>query len=154
MDSQTSGNKNIIEIVTNKVVFTLKSKDTFDEHKNNCLEIHCHDEIKESTHNINKVYLKEYTNYELIIESLGSEKIEFYHEDINIRNKVTPVGRKKDLLTGIINFKGSIGYSDLVIKLDNKEYMTVKVQVFPSKLDYEEDYKNILDDINQEIYNL
>ena len=31
--------------------------------------------------------------------------------------------------------------------------MTVKVQVFPSKLDYEEDYKNILDDINQEIYN-
>lgn len=154
MDSQTSGNKNIIEIVTDKIVFTLKSKDTFNEHKNNCLEIHCYDEIKESTHNINKVYLKEYTNYELIIESLGSEKIEFYHEDINIRNKVTPVGRKKDLLTGIINFKGSIGYSDLVINLDNKEYMTVKVQVFPSKLDYEEDYKNILDDINQEIYNL
>lgn len=154
MDSQTSGNKNIIEIVTDKIAFTLKSKDTFNEHKNNCLEIHCHDEIKESTHNISKVYLKEYTNYELIIESLGSEKIEFYHEDINIRNKVTPVGRKKDLLTGIINFKGSIGYSDLVIKLDNIEYMTVKVQVFPSKLDYEEDYKNILDDINQEIYNL
>ena len=37
MDSQTSGNKNIIEIVTDKVVFTLKSKDIFNEYKNDYL---------------------------------------------------------------------------------------------------------------------
>ncbi|MVO71505.1 DUF2357 domain-containing protein [Paeniclostridium sordellii] len=154
MDSQTSGNKNMIEIVTEKIAITLKCKDTFNEYKNDCLKIHCYDEIKECTEKISKIYLKEYTNYELIIESLCSESIEFYHEDINIRNKVTPVGRKRDLQTGIINFKGSIGLSDLVIKLGEKNYMTIQVQVFPSKLDYEEDYKSILDDINQEIYNL
>lgn len=151
---QTSGNKKIIEIVTDKVVFTLKSKNEFNEYKKDCLQINCDDEIKESTENIELIYLKEYTNYELIIESLGDEKIEFHHVDLNIKDKITPAGRRGNLHTGIINFKGNIGKSDLVIKLNDKEYMTIEVEVFPSKLDYEEDYKQLLDDINAEVYNL
>ncbi len=154
MDLQTSGNKNIIEIETEKVAITIKSKDDFNVYKKECLKIKCDDTIKNATDNINYRYLKEYTNYELIIESLCEDSVEFYHEDINILNKVTPVGRKRDIHTGIINFKGNIGYSDLVIRLKNNDYITITVQVFPSKLDYELDYKNILDDISEEIYNL
>lgn len=153
MDSLVFGNK-IIEIETDKILVSLKSKDEFNEYKEDCLKVECCDELKKSIDSISKIYLKEYTNYEIIIESLCDEIAEFYHEDINIRNKVTPVGRSGNLKTGIINFKGSIGYSNLLIKLGNEDYMTIKVQVFPSKIDYEEDYKNILDDINQEIHNL
>ncbi len=154
MDLQTSGNKNEINIETEKVFVTLKTNDCFGEYDNKCFKLTCDDEIINFTAGIEYIYLKEYTDYELIIENLSNEAIEFYHEDLNIRNKITPVGKKGILHTGIINFKGNIGYSNLVIKINNKDYMIMKAQVFPTKLDYEDDYKNILNDVNNEIYNL
>ena len=154
MDLQTSGNKNEITIETKKVFVTLKTNDCFGEYNDRCLKLTCEDEIINCTTEIDHIYLKEYTDYELIIENLSDESIEFYHEDLNIRNKVTPVGKRGLLHTGTINFKGNIGYSELVIKINNKDYITIKVQVFPTKLDYEEDYKSILNDVNHEIYNL
>ncbi|MBZ9623258.1 hypothetical protein G9F71_010370 [Clostridium sp. FP2] len=47
---------------------------------------------------------KEYTNYEIAIERKNKSAIEFYHENPNIRNKVTPTGRGGNILSGIINF--------------------------------------------------
>lgn len=154
MDLQTSGNKREVVIETDKVFITLKSNKYFGEHEKECLSIICNDNIINCTKGIEYIYLSEYTDYELVIENLCDEDIEFYHEDLNIKNKITPVGKKRILQTGIINFKGNIGDSDLIIRISNKDYMIIKVKVFPTKLDYEEDYKNILDDINSEIYNL
>jgi len=39
------------------------------------------------------LYFKEYTNYEIVIERKNKATIELYHENPNIRNKVTPTGR-------------------------------------------------------------
>lgn len=100
------------------------------------------------------IYLKEYKNYELIIESLGEYDISFYHENINIRNKVSQIGKSGRLLGGIINFKGDIGYSDFYIKVNNEEHIKVTLEVRPTKIDYKNDYVAILNDINKEVYNL
>ncbi|MBC2579177.1 DUF2357 domain-containing protein [Clostridium sp. DJ247] len=73
---------------------------------------------------------------------------------INIRNKVTPTGRTGNILSGIINFKGDIGYSDLYVKINGKMHLKITLEILPSKLDYKEDYIAILSDVNKEIYNL
>ena len=51
-------------------------------------------EGKENMNDTNQyICLKEYTNYEVIIERKNKPTIEFYHENPNIRDKVTPTGR-------------------------------------------------------------
>ncbi|MBP2073373.1 DUF2357 domain-containing protein [Thermoanaerobacterium butyriciformans] len=96
----------------------------------------------------------EQQNYEIVIEKISECDIEFYHDNINIRNKVSPVGRAKKVLTGVVNFTNDIGLSDLIIKVDGKEYLRVEIEVYPSKIDYLNDYNEILKDINNELYNL
>lgn len=84
---------------------------------------------------------------------MGAE-IEFYHDNINIRNKVTPVTSRSKNLSGIINFRGDIGLTQFIIKVDNKEEFKITIEVFPGKISYKEDYKALLNDVNEEIYNL
>jgi len=96
----------------------------------------------------------EQQNYEIVIEKISECDIEFYHDNINIRNKVSPVGHAKKILTGVVNFTNDIGLSDLIIKVDGKEYLRVEIEVYPSKIDYLNDYNAILKDINDELYNL
>lgn len=157
MDSQPSGNNELICIETKNVIFVLKGENygqndnaAFkvvynNEHISNCDEVH-----------INGLYLKEYSDYEIIIQNNNKEDnhIEFYHDNINIRNKVTSITSKSKDLSGIINFKGDIGYTDLIVKVNNKEELKITLEVYPSKISYKEDYKAILNDVNEEIYNL
>jgi hypothetical protein len=110
---------------------------------------------RENTKDINPhIYFKEYTNYEVIIERKNNNSIEFYHENPNIRNKVTPTGRGGNILSGIINFRGYIGCSDLYVKINGNIHMKITLEVLPSKIDYKEDYEALLKDVNEEIYNL
>lgn len=92
--------------------------------------------------------------YEIVIEPEEGHNVEFWHENYNVRKNVTPVGRKSDLLSGIINFKNEIGLSDLVVRVDGKNYLKLMIEVFPSKISYKEDYKNIVADVTAEVYNL
>lgn len=163
MASQPSGNKHIemVYIDTSKITFIIKGKSKFNIHNNSehiesdfkyrCLSQE--DLISDSTV-IESPYFYEYTDYEIIIINKGNHKIEFYHENKNIRDKVSSVGRSDMLFTGIINFKGDIGYSDLTIYVDGSEHLLVTLQVFPSKVDYKKDYYEILSDVNEEVYNL
>ena len=96
----------------------------------------------------------EQQRYEIIIESLGDAKIEFWHDNFHIRNKVTAVGRSRKILSGIINFGNEIGQSDLVIRVDGADYLRLVIEVFPSKISYKEDYQAIVSDITAEVYNL
>ena len=49
---------------------------------------------------------------EIVIERKNKTIIKFYHDNPNIRNKITPTGRCGNILSGIIKFRGDIGYSD------------------------------------------
>lgn len=155
MDSQPSGNDaELLFIETEEVYFSIKGNNNaagYGESKSLTVIV----EGKERVDDINRcLYFKEYTNYEIVIERKNKTTIEFYHENPNIRNKVTPTGRGGNILSGIINFKGDIGYSDLCVKIDGNTHMKIILEVLPSKIDYKEDYEAILKDVNEEIYNL
>lgn len=96
----------------------------------------------------------EQQRYEIIIEPEENHTISFWHENYNIRNKVTPTGRKGSLLTGEINFGNDIGFSDLFITVDGSKHFKLTLEVFPSKISYKDDYKAIVSDITTEVYNL
>ena len=96
----------------------------------------------------------EQQNYEIIIESEPGSNAEFWHDNINIRNKISSVGRNSGILSGIINFGSEIGSSDLVVKVNGEEYLTVTIEIFPTKISYKEDYKAIVADVTAEVYNL
>ncbi|MBU3187438.1 DUF2357 domain-containing protein [Clostridium estertheticum] len=53
-----------------------------------------------------------------------------------MRNKVTPTGRGGNILSGIINFRGDIGYSDLYGKVNGNIHMKIIIEVLSSKIDY------------------
>ena len=96
----------------------------------------------------------EQQRYEMIIEPEPGTKVEFWHENYNIRKNITAVGRKNSVLSGVINFENEIGMSDLVFLVNGEKYLQLTLEVFPSKISYKDDYQAIVADVTQEIYNL
>lgn len=99
-------------------------------------------------------FFYENQNYEIIIENKGDYDISFWHENSSIRDKVSPVGRSKRTLSGVVNFGSEIGLSEFKIIVDGEPFLEVGIEIFPSKIDYYDDYNAILTDVNNEIYNL
>ena len=94
----------------------------------------------------------EQTDYEIIVQSTDKKSVSLWHENYTVRDKVTPVtDRTIDLITGIINFGNSAGFSDFEISHDGKKALVVRIEVFPSKISYKEDYQAMLQDISNEI---
>ena len=93
----------------------------------------------------------EQNDYEIIIKGIEDVKVDFWHENFLVRNKVEPISDSDNILTGMINFDNNIGYSDLIIKVNGKINLIIRIEVFPSKISYKDDYKNIIKDINDEI---
>lgn len=153
MDSQPSGNKELLSIETSDLLFVLKG-DRYGQSNDACFEIKSSSEETIDISHPKGIHLLEYTNYEIIIESKNNSKIEFYHDNIHIRNKVTPVTSRSKNLSGIINFKGEIGLTDFHVLVNGKEALMITLEVYPSKISYKKDYENILRDVNEEIYNL
>lgn len=96
----------------------------------------------------------EQQRYEIVIEPEEGHKVEFWHENYNIRKNITTVGRKSNMLSGVISFGNDIGMSDLIILIDGKMYLKLTIEVFPSKIGYRDDYKAIVADVTAEVYNL
>lgn len=164
MALQPSGNKQVelVSIETEKLYFTIKGKyrDTdFDYSEDVFKDILFYKCIPEneliniSTYS-EKVMFWEYQDYQIIIEDKGNHAIEFYHENKLIRDQITYTTKSNRVLAGSINFKSDIGMTEFIILVDNKEHLFIRIEVFPSKIDYKKDYLNILLDVNEEIYNL
>lgn len=96
----------------------------------------------------------EQQNYQIFINYEEGHNVEFWHENINIREKVSQFGHGVLALTGSINFKNEIGMSDLIIRVDGKDYLKLTLEVFPTKISYKEDYRDIVQDVTNEVYNL
>lgn len=169
----------LVSVQTEQVAITIKGSAShpafpgvsFDE-KEASLQIDCDDEYSVSlagdaeiiaVQNLGRAYLGNYRlrplffeqqRYEIIIEAESGHMIEFWHDNYNIRKNVTPVGKRGNILSGILNFGNEIGMSDLVILVDGKRYMKITIEVFPSKISYKDDYKEIVTDVTAEIYNL
>lgn len=98
----------------------------------------------------------EENNYQIVISenSKNTSDLDFYHENENIEKQVTKISSEKNVLTGVVNFRSNIGLSELVIRGNGEKLLSVVIEVFPTKIEYQEDYKNLLNSVNDIVYNL
>ncbi|AGY77763.1 DUF2357 domain-containing protein [Clostridium autoethanogenum] len=89
--------------------------------------------------------------YQIFLENYTNQIIEIYHSDKQIRESITVIGNN---LIGSFSFNGDIGHSCFKIKKNNREVLTFTIEVFPTKMDYMKDYKEILNEVNEEIASL
>lgn len=91
-------------------------------------------------------------SYEFIIEKNEDIELSFYHENVYLRHAIKPLG--KSILAGVLNFQNEVGFTELELRLNNTPVFTLQIEIFPAKLDYKQDYQQILHDVNEQIYNL
>ncbi|WP_308637854.1 restriction endonuclease-like protein [Paenibacillus silvisoli] len=92
-------------------------------------------------------------SYEFVVEKKEDVPIAFFHENLNIRQAVKPLGRGS-ILSGVLNFQNEVGLTDLELRMHGKTLLSLQLEIFPVKMDYKRDYQMILNDVNQQIYNL
>lgn len=112
------------------------------------------DQLKRSQFNSIKSYplFFEYQNYDFYIEA--EMPIELYHPNREIRESLSHPNDNPNVLYGSINFGSDIGYSEFEIRSNSQVILTLKLEVFPSKIDYQKDYNQLLEEVNKEVYNL
>ncbi|MFH5780964.1 DUF2357 domain-containing protein [Heyndrickxia oleronia] len=92
--------------------------------------------------------------YQLVITSKGNKEITFYHEHPGIRKAVSQFGRSNNILMGNLQFINEVGYTSFSLLSGNEKLLDVTLEIFPSKLSYKEDYRRLLEEVNDEVYNL
>lgn len=93
----------------------------------------------------------EQTDYEIIVKSTDGKSVSLWHENYTVRDKISPVTDSDDLISGIVNFGNSAGFSEFEISYEGKKSLVIRIEVFPSKISYKEDYQDMLQDISNEI---
>lgn len=137
----TNNNKNIsgkIEVITN-----LKDLKIY--------TINSYNELEENNSNYMIPSFFEDGIYNLYLENNTNEKFEIYHSNKEIRENISYRGKNA---FGSFKFNGDVGYSTFTIRKDDDDILFFTIQVFPTKLDYVEDYNEILEDINREVESL
>ncbi|PDZ11328.1 restriction endonuclease [Bacillus pseudomycoides] len=94
-------------------------------------------------------------SYQLVVVPKNDQELSFYHEHPSLRKAIssTQMGSLK-VLMGNLSFPNEVGYTTFEIRDDKKSLLTVTLEIFPSKLDYKDDYRALLEEVNDEIYNL
>ena len=166
-----TGSNKILEINTSEVNIVIKSKRsqtgiTFDQSSSVVIEGHQikrinieaagireeYDEISAVSSHIIAIppVFFEQTDYEIIIKSTGGQSVNFWNENYAIREKIGPViDGDNSLISGVINFDNMVGYSDFVIRIEDDHFIAVRIEVFPTKISYKEDYQNMITDISE-----
>lgn len=169
MDSRPIGSDELIYIQAGNISITVKGKippaspDGAGAEDASSLRVQCRDEVaalrvgggevdrKQQAFSCAPLFFEQHA-YEIIIENMGSGEVSFWHENLSVRRAVTPVGSRGTLLSGIVNFRNNIGFSDFIICLNGKEYIKLTIEVFPEKISYRKDYREIMADVAEELY--
>ena len=91
----------------------------------------------------------EQTDYVVTIQAKNSETLQFRSNNSLVEGSLSYV--KDDdptLLNGVINYGSSVGFSDLTVIANGKQVLSVRVEVYPTKLSYKDDYQEMMADIN------
>lgn len=171
-----TGSDKLLEIRTDKVNVVIKSKKKItvlssNEARYSSLAINGYniERVKIESQEIEELYqdTKEYsvqklsvsplffeqTDYELIIKSRNHESVSFWNENYLLREKVGPVtDDDNSLISGIINFGNEVGYSDFEINVDGRNHLVIRIEVYPTKISYKEDYQMLMADVSEMCY--
>ncbi len=91
--------------------------------------------------------------YQLVLEKKKSKdsNYDIFHSGIRITEDFQSIGGS---LIGIIDFSSDIGYTGIDILKDGVKLLKLVLEVFPSKLDYYKDYRELIMEINEEVVSL
>jgi len=93
--------------------------------------------------------------YQLVVWSKTGQELTFYHEHPLLRQAVSAMEfGSQSVLMGNLQFQNEVGFTTFQILQENIKLLEVTLEIFPSKLDYKNDYKKLLEEVNDEIYNL
>jgi Uncharacterized conserved protein len=109
------------------------------------------DELANNSSNFMYPCFFEDSNYEILIEAKSEKNIKVYHISDDINKNIKKLG---NCLIGSFSFKGEIGHSNFKILVEGKEDINLTIEIFPSKMDYMDDYYEIMNEINEEIASL
>ena len=157
-----TGSDKILEINTAEVNIVIKSKKNWsgkmldqsssiviDGHDIKRINIEAAGVCEEYNLNIAPVFFEQ-TDYEIIIRSVSGQKVSFWNDNYAIREKIGPIFEGDNTrLSGVINFDNMVGYSDFEILIDNEKYLMMRIEVFPTKISYKEDYRQMINDISE-----
>ena len=93
--------------------------------------------------------------YQVIAVPKDNHELNFYHEHSLLRQAVTTVELAgMPVLMGTLQFQNEVGYSMFQIQSAGHVLVEIMLEIFPVKLDYQTDYRKLLEEVNEEIYNL
>ncbi|MGL6186986.1 MAG: DUF2357 domain-containing protein [Clostridium chrysemydis] len=90
--------------------------------------------------------------YNITLEKEDNHDYEIVHNGYSLEDNSVNLSRNIKFTT--VDFSSDIGYSDFIIKENGKEILDFTIEVFPTKLDYKNDYKEILKSVNENIRSL
>ncbi len=91
----------------------------------------------------------EQTDYNITIRARNGEVLEFSSNSSLVAGQVSrTLDDDPTMLNGVINFGNNVGFSDLIVHADRKLILTVRIEVYPTKVSYKEDYMAMMEDIN------
>lgn len=91
--------------------------------------------------------------YQIIIEPVKGREVSFYHEYAPFKEAVTKT-KRLNFLSGTLHFQNEVGLSSFEMREGDTTLLDVLIEVFPTKLDYKTDYKELLFEVQDELYNL
>ncbi|WP_342462875.1 restriction endonuclease-like protein [Ureibacillus sp. FSL K6-8385] len=93
--------------------------------------------------------------YQIIVSPKNDVELTFYHEYPSLRRAVDRVSiGNQYVLMGNLHFQNEVGLSTFEIRMGDKVLLEVTIEIFPTKLNYKEDYQKLLQEVSDEIYNL
>lgn len=122
----------------------IESVKVYDVHEEELLDVHQHPPI-----------FFENGIYQIVVSSKKGRTLQFYHEHPSLRNAVGLVGREPNqLLMGNLKFTNEVGLTTFEIRDNGRRLLEMTLEIYPTKLDYKQDYKKLLEEVNEEVYNL
>jgi uncharacterized protein len=93
--------------------------------------------------------------YQVMVQPKREKELTFYHENPKLRKAIDRVQLGSSyVLLGNLSFQNEVGYSSFEIREGKHTLLEVTLEIFPTKLSYKDDYNKLLDEVNNEIYNL
>lgn len=170
MASLPTGSNKILEISTEEVNIVIKAKknwsgDVLDRSSSVVVEGHNISKIRvenidfedlvdkanysQNSYSVPPLFFEQ-TDYEMVATSTNGMAVSIWNENYNIREKIGPViDGNNTLVSGVINFDNMVGYADFEVFLDGKKHLTFRIEVFPTKISYKEDYQLMINDISE-----
>lgn len=146
-----SENKKDIDLDINKNTVAELIINSEDDEKITIKTISSDGSLVENSGRVMKPCFYENGSYQVILEPNGEESYDIFHMGIRITNNFQKIGK---IYLGVIDFSSDIGLSNFVISKNGKNMISFDIEVFPSKIDYRKDYKEIMREVNEEIYSL